>query len=306
MPIVMSESVPKGRGLTILFELEDLARTRFATAPLPMYELVFSVHSGNWDRLLLPHIRPLAELIRPGRFIPDFFNSARPDFDDAVRQVLEVPSTRVRDQIASMLGTTSPWLRSFAAGTPTSRQDLRSAFAAGFRDLLGPNWSQTRQSFEAEVRLRSSQAATRGLGDLLGHLHPSISWTSPALHVELGWDTEISLRGTGMLIVPVLNGLTRPAVSMFAEPQPLLFYPVIAPQPSGASLELALGRTRTLVLRALTSERTTTELAQHVGISLPTASQHATALRTAGFVSTHRNGRSVRHRLTRRGWELLN
>lgn len=306
MPIVMSEPAPQGRGLTILFELEDLARTRFAAAPLPMYELVFTVHGGRWDRLLLPRIRPLAELVRPGRFIPDFFNSARPDFEDAVRQVLEVPSARVRDQIASMLGTTSPWLRSFAAGTSASRADLREALRAGFRDLLGANWSPTRQAFDAEVRLRSSQVATRGLGDLLGKLHPAVSWTSPALHVELGWDTEVSLRGTGMLLVPVLNGLTRPAVSMFAEPQPLLFYPVTAPQPGGASLELALGRTRTLVLRALTSERTTTELARHVGISLPTASQHATALRTAGFVSTHRNGRSVRHRLTRRGWELLN
>jgi DNA-binding transcriptional ArsR family regulator len=306
MPMVMSESAPKGRGLTILFELEDLARTRFASAPLPMYELVFTVHSGEWDRMLLPQIRPLAELVRPGRFIPDFFNSARPDFDEAVRQVLDVPATRVRDQIASMLGTTSPWLRSFAAGTPTSRQDLRSALHSGFRDLLCANWPDTRQAFEAEVRLRSSQVVARGLGDVLCNLHPSISWTSPALHVELGWDAEISLRGTGLLIVPVLNGLTRPAVSMFAEPQPLLFYPVASPQPGGASLELALGRTRTLVLRALTSERTTTELAKHVGVSLPTASQHATALRTAGFVSTHRNGRSVRHRLTRRGWELLN
>ncbi|HEX7306259.1 ArsR/SmtB family transcription factor [Lentzea sp.] len=306
MPMVLSESAPKGRGLTILFELEDLARTRFAPAPLPMYELVFTVHSGAWDRLLLPRIRPLAELVRPGRFIPDFFNSARPDFDEAVRQVLDVPSTRVRDQIASMLGTTSPWLRSYAAGTPAARQDLKAALTAGFRELLGPHWAQTRQAFDAEVRLRSAQAVAHGLGSLLGNLHPSISWTPPALHVELTWESEISLHGTGMLIVPVLNGLTRPAVSLFAEPQPLLFYPVTAPQPSGGSLELALGRTRTLVLRALTSERTTTELARHVGISLPTASQHATALRTAGFVSTHRNGRSVRHRLTRRGWELLN
>lgn len=305
MPIVLSETAAKGRGLTILFELEDLARTRFAPAPLPMYELVFTVHGGDWDRLLLPRIRPLVELVRPGRFIPDFLGSARPDFDEAVRQVLGAPCARVRDQVASV-GTTSPWLRSLASGTQTSRRDLCSALTTGFHDLLGPHWSQTRQAFDAEVRLRSSQAVSRGLGDLFGHLHPSISWTSPALHVELGWDTEISLRGTGMLIVPVLNGLTRPAVSMFTEPQPLLFYPVTAPQPSGASLEPALGRTRTLVLRALTSERTTTELARHVGISLPTASQHATALRTAGFVSTHRNGRSVRHRLTRRGWELLN
>ena len=88
MPIVMSESAPKGRGLTILFELEDLARTRFASAPLPMYELVFTVHGGKWDRMLLPHIRPLAELVRPGRFIPDFFNSARPDFVPNVRESL--------------------------------------------------------------------------------------------------------------------------------------------------------------------------------------------------------------------------
>ncbi|SDF34296.1 regulatory protein, arsR family [Lentzea fradiae] len=306
MPIVLSESASRGRGLTILFELEDLARTRFAPAPLPMYELVFAMHRGDWDRLLLPRIRPLAELVRPGRFVPDFFDSARPDFDEAVREVLDVPATRVRDQIVSMLGTTSPWLRSYAAGTPASRQELRSALTTAFRELLAPNWARTRQAFDAEVRLRSAQAVSRGLGDLLGHLHPSISWTPPALHVELAWEAEISLRGTGMLVVPVLNGLTRPAVSMFAEPQPLLFYPVTAPQPSGGSLELALGRTRTLVLRALTSERTTTELARHVGISLPTASQHATALRTAGFVSTHRNGRSVRHRLTRRGWELLN
>ncbi|MFD5827912.1 ArsR/SmtB family transcription factor [Lentzea sp. NPDC060358] len=304
--MVLSESAPRGRGLTILFEVEDLARTRFAAAPLPMYELVFTVHGGTWDRLLLPRIRPLAELVRPGRFVPDFFDSARPDFDEAVRQVLDAPPARVRDQIASTLGTTSPWLRSYAAGTPASRQELKAALTAGFRELLGPAWGQTRQAFDAEVRLRSSQALARGLGALLGCLHPSISWTPPALHVELSWESEISLHGTGMLIVPVLNGLTRPAVSLFAEPQPLLFYPVAAPRPSGGSLEVALGRTRTLVLRALTSERTTTELAQHVGISLPTASQHATALRTAGFVSTHRNGRSVRHRLTRRGWELLN
>ena len=94
---------------------------------MPMYELVFTVHSGNWDRMLLPQIRPLAELVRPGRFIPDFFNSVRPDFADAVRQVLDVPSTRVRDQIASMLGTTSPWLRSYAAGTLTSTSCCSSA-----------------------------------------------------------------------------------------------------------------------------------------------------------------------------------
>jgi DNA-binding transcriptional ArsR family regulator len=42
-----------------------------------------------------------------------------------------------------------------------------------------------------------------------------------------------------------------------------------------------------------------------VGISLAAASEHASVLRDAGLITTHRNGSSVLHVLTPLGAELL-
>jgi DNA-binding IscR family transcriptional regulator len=49
----------------------------------------------------------------------------------------------------------------------------------------------------------------------------------------------------------------------------------------------------------------TTELARSVGISPAGASQHATVLRNAGLVTTHRHNGSAVHRLSPRGATLL-
>ncbi|MFI9030020.1 ArsR/SmtB family transcription factor [Streptomyces sp. NPDC053560] len=59
-----------------------------------------------------------------------------------------------------------------------------------------------------------------------------------------------------------------------------------------------MGRTRLALLRSLDQPRTTTGLAQRVGVSNATASAHASALRAAGLISTTRTGRSVRHTRT--------
>lgn len=306
MPSIIATGAPTGgNSLRIHFGLEDLANTLFATCPLPMYELVFGVRSREWDRALLPAFAPLAELIRPNHLIPDFFDSARPKFVDAVGEVLEVAAGSARAQLAGF-GTTSPWLRSFARGDARSRMELRTALHNYHRTQLAPTWEQTAQSFDAEVRTRARQAFTDGFGAMLGSLHPSIRWEAGVLHVDMWWDGDIHLNGRGLLLVPTVHARTGPAAALTSGQQPILFYPASAVPSAGVSLEGALGRTRTEVLRALTTERSTTDLARYVGISLPTASQHATALRGAGFVSTHREGRAVKHRLTQRGWELLN
>ncbi|MGF1425940.1 ArsR/SmtB family transcription factor [Kitasatospora sp. LaBMicrA B282] len=49
----------------------------------------------------------------------------------------------------------------------------------------------------------------------------------------------------------------------------------------------------------------TSQLAQRLGVTSPSASAHATALRTAGAITTEREGRQVRHALTRLGYDLL-
>lgn len=51
---------------------------------------------------------------------------------------------------------------------------------------------------------------------------------------------------------------------------------------------------------------TTSELAQRIGISPGGASQHATVLREAGLVVSHRHRNTVRHTLTGLGAGLLN
>ena len=66
-----------------------------------------------------------------------------------------------------------------------------------------------------------------------------------------------------------------------------------------------VGQTRSAVLHGVGGGCTTSELARRVGVSLASASQHASVLREAGLVTTRRAGRSVAHRLTARGREML-
>ncbi|MFB9397296.1 helix-turn-helix domain-containing protein [Streptomyces echinatus] len=66
-----------------------------------------------------------------------------------------------------------------------------------------------------------------------------------------------------------------------------------------------LGRTRAAVLASLRHPATTTETADRVGISLPSASQHTTVLRNAGLITTTRTGTAVLHTLTPLSTALL-
>lgn len=66
-----------------------------------------------------------------------------------------------------------------------------------------------------------------------------------------------------------------------------------------------LGRTRAHALEALADPCTTGELARRIGVSPATASHHATVLRAAGLISSHRDGVKIVHRLTAKGTTLL-
>lgn len=67
-----------------------------------------------------------------------------------------------------------------------------------------------------------------------------------------------------------------------------------------------LGATRSWVLRACTAdEPTTSSLAHAVGISISSASEHASALRAAGLITSHRIRNRVVHRPTPTGLALL-
>ncbi|MFD7439939.1 ArsR/SmtB family transcription factor [Streptomyces sp. NPDC059909] len=66
-----------------------------------------------------------------------------------------------------------------------------------------------------------------------------------------------------------------------------------APRTTASAHAVAAGRSRTMLLTELDTPASTTQLAQHSGLSAAGVSQHLTALRNAGLVTAHRRGRSV-------------
>jgi DNA-binding transcriptional ArsR family regulator len=78
-----------------------------------------------------------------------------------------------------------------------------------------------------------------------------------------------------------------------------------AAPPDSSALGALVGRNRAAVMSSIVGGCSTTDIARRAGISLAAASQHATVLRDAGLITTHRHGRAVLHTLTPLGTELL-
>jgi DNA-binding transcriptional ArsR family regulator len=131
-------------------------------------------------------------------------------------------------------------------------------------------------------------------------------------------ELDLHLNGSGIVIVPSMfagrfASLHLDGRDLSAPPR--LVLPVAdasaGDQPGGepaggrAALAALLGRTRAAALHAIADGCTTSELARLCGVSIAAASQHATVLRNAGLIITHRQGSSVLHVLTPLGADLL-
>jgi DNA-binding transcriptional ArsR family regulator len=144
---------------------------------------------------------------------------------------------------------------------------------------------------------------------LLGTLHPSIAWRAGDMLFAGGkpesWAS--APQGRGLRLLPSHFAPKPLTVDVPGAPVTLI-YPAHRepprPHPNGAVAAL-LGRTRAAGLANLTTGCTTTQLACRLGISLASASQHASVLRDAGLVVTRRTGSAVEHTLTPLGSQLL-
>ena len=133
-------------------------------------------------------------------------------------------------------------------------------------------------------------------------------------------DADIHLRGRGLSLVPSLFvGDRLVLLTDLGEPEaPIRLVFPSAPDTlalarlwsngngHGGALAALLGHNRAAVLLRIADGCTTSELAQRAGISLASASQHATVLREAGLITTRRDGGAVLHNLTSLGANLLN
>jgi DNA-binding transcriptional ArsR family regulator len=327
-----------GRGknvcmLRIQFTDEDLLGIRVAPAPDPLYETAASVRllraSAPTPRLarwrartraaltsagLTFQVRPLLDLAPAGTpYIPDFLTPAdgAADLESGIDTVLSTPRRRLRADLtaAAKIVALPGWTRDLADGDPEALHRLGRAIRAYHAVAVAPHWAEIEAHAAADRAIRGLVLLDRGVGELLARLHPDLRWTPGSLECGCSQPQEytMTLDGRGLLLVPSYFAHEPMALDVPGMPV-VLVYPAhreAPPARAGESLAALLGRTRASVLASLTTGCTTTQLAQRVGISLASASQHAAVLRDAGLVASRRTGSAVLHTLTPLGSRLL-
>ncbi|MGH9212588.1 MAG: helix-turn-helix domain-containing protein [Acidimicrobiales bacterium] len=232
-------------------------------------------------------------------------------------------------QLAGVTPRTRSWLRDLHRGDPRALRHLIAGLRAYNETAVDPHWDAIRSHLDVDRAYRARIMSEGGLERLLGTLDPRIRWRAPVLEIrertqqrrlEPRRHHDVHLGGRSMVLVPSVfcrdpmvfsseADVTAPAV---------LFYPALrepedamaiwagsAPRGYRLALDSLLGRTRATALAVVADTCTTNELARRIGVSASTASHHASVLRDAGLISTHRNGSAVLHSITLRGAMLL-
>ncbi len=320
-----------GPMLRIHFTAQDLARTKIAAEPDPLWEVLLSLHMmqnsagqlvfGGWRRHALRQaprqdVALLHDLAPPTGYSPDFLTpiGAGPDLDDGLELLVSSPRQKVRtdvEYLASRRDTTA-WMRELATGNAESMSRLATAMRSYHDTALAPYWRSIRKHVVEDRARRVQEWSGHGIDHLLSHLNPGVRWNPPVLEVADFADTDVHLGGRGLLLQPSFFCWQAPTKLRDVELPPILVYPT---QPAPGELTVTdrpprlatlLGRTRAVALEATVSGCTTSQLARMCGVSLAAASHQATVLRDAALITTRRDGGAVRHEITPLGLSLLN
>ncbi|MFG3409758.1 ArsR/SmtB family transcription factor [Streptomyces sp. NPDC048142] len=315
--------------LRIHFTADDLARITVAPRPDLMWEMVNSLHVLQVRRAAAEHapwlrhvrqrlarsdlrspIRLLTTLVPARGDFPDFLTPAhRGGLEVARDLILATPAARLRAELAACFGQRTPpaWLRRLAEGDRAARQELDGAVATYFRELLAPQLHLMDDVVHTERAHHSRNVLEGGAERLLSTLSPSIRWEPPTLVADYPRDGDLHLRGRGISLVPSFFCTGSPVTLIDPDLPPVLVYPA-SPGPGCpdtlSGLTELMGRTRAMALCALDSPCSTGELALRIGVSVGTASKHASVLRKARLITSTRRGCEVVHALTRLGREV--
>jgi predicted transcriptional regulator len=318
---------------------DDLARTRIGATWGPWAETVLCLGFLRDGRPTAP-FRPwnagarrsvdrrqveLARYLRPMPGLSfDLLTvvGAADTFDRGVERLADRADV-VRDEIGYFYWAGLPgWLSGLEDARPKAHVALTDVLSRTHEQLVAPYWPSMLSHLTGERSRLGRQIADRGVEHLLERLHPGIRWRPPVLEIAgaTPWRPEpvdVRLEGRGLVIVP----------SIFCGRVPIPLFPLdggaillLVPTPpefadapamwnvrsaDGDPLATLLGRTRAAVLRALDDGTTTTELARRLTISASGASQHTTALRAAGLITSRRDRNRMVHTTTDLGARLL-
>jgi DNA-binding transcriptional ArsR family regulator len=318
--------------LEFRLDADELARTRFACSIT--HEVMGSLRvlaDPAAHAMHLPWVREIAlavaglelELLRtlvPATgYVPDFVApppvTPFPDLDEELARIRTTPAAEVRTELA--------W--TFPAGVPPALAALQRRPRRGLARLtaqielyfdaaLRDHWARLAGLLQADVIHRAQRLAEHGAHGLFADLHPGVRLhANGRLLVDTAYEAPVALDGRGLLLMPSV--FAWPLIRVVTDPpwQPTLIYPARGvatawepdATPPPQALARVVGRSRAALLGALVQPRTVGELAAELSLTAGAVSQHVTALRDAGLVAAHRDGRRLLCRRTRLADELI-
>lgn len=306
----------------------DASRVRFLAAPAPLLEVTTSIRAlqlakdeerpspthSQLMRAFPVAAQPLLDLVPAHGFSPSFIEPLRPDLAGALKAVRETPLGRVSADLDLTFERRRPpsWVDALANGSRDGARQVLRALECYFMTCLRPYWPSVQADFEAEIAHFGQAQLRMGTGHAIEELHPSIRWQGDTLDVEAEIDREFTPGGLGLLLTPLAFWTGRPLMGLLPDGTALLAYasrgaPLRPAMPASDEDALAalVGRTRAKMLRTLVKPCYTSELAARVGMSSAVTSEHASVMRQAGLITSTRQGKYVRHALTRLGHLML-
>ncbi|MFD8642674.1 ArsR/SmtB family transcription factor [Streptomyces zaomyceticus] len=322
------------------FTSQELVRLRVATSVDPLWEIALSLHLlqnrtapltfGPWRREvgaalrrtgLLPAAHDLMRLCPDGAYFPDFLTPGRGDLDieAGLDRLLATPRRRLLAELTRLhthtRGPVPPGVRLLADGCPQTLRRLGDSLRAYYRVAVEPYLPAMRAHAASDRAQRAEAALTHGAeGMLTGYDDlPGWEYRHGRLRAPYPVDRELLLRGRALTLVPAFFCVRAPLALVNESLPPVLVHP-LAPTPgwlerrrgtpTGPVAQL-IGPSRAELLRMLDRPMTTTDLAVALRLAPSTASRHASVLRDAGLLLSHREGVRVLHRRTRLGEALL-
>lgn len=180
--------------------------------------------------------------------------------------------------------------------------DFLRRFAA---EVFASEWRRVLPALRAEAQLREREALVHGAGMI-----PRTVPTARELHgphrviFDKLYHADVALEDRSCVLVPSVHGSPHVVVKHW-DGLPIVVQYAVSDTVGAPTSETVIRRldvltdpTRGEICRALVRERrTTSDLAQSMHAPVPQISRHLRALREAGLVTTHREGRFVYYTL---------
>lgn len=323
--------------LRICFTGEDIARTRLAPRPDPLWELVLGLqmlHPQRGDLLFRSWRHEAREAFqRPGLgraarllmaltpnvgYFPDFLNptEATDGFEHGLEAIRLTSKAVLRRDIRQLAKSRSlpDEANLVAAGDPVALDALTDAMRRGYESIIAPYRRNIELAVNHDRQLRAKALSDTGVEGLLASLRPMMSWSAGELSVPTHRDQKLHLNGRGLLLIPSYFCVGGPLTLFDPELPPVLIYPVrpgsdllpVRDDTVPRSLAALIGVNRAAVLDVIAiGESTTSELSARIGISAGSASEHTSILRDAGLITSRRDRHRMLHTATDLGLTLL-